>query len=833
MKLLRFSFLFAILICLGFSSNSPMDRFVLLLEEMETSFAPEKAYIHTDKPFYTSGETIWLKSYLINGITHKKTSKSNVLHIELINPQDSIVFKDKFYIDDKKFGTAGDIKIKKDWESGTYQLRAFTRYMLNNSTEYFFRKNIRIKKQNDLKTLDLNEINKVPELTISQNSNQKDSTFPKDLNIHFYPESGEIVPKIPNKFGIKATDNHGKGLYITGAIKEKGVNEILTMFRTFDFGLGMTSFTPKSGVIYIAEVSTKTGTLEFELPVAPDHNQNISIQSEDDHLNLKINSSTTSLLNHFIIGHLRGKVFFSKMISENKKNIEIQLQTTKISSGIAHFTLFTPNGNPVCERLTFIDNESNLNCSISVSKKIATKRERLNLNVNINSRNKKIKNANVSIAITQKNAIPLSTNENIKSWLLLNSDLRGQVANAAIFFDLKKPKAQRKHLLESLLLTHGWRRFTWDNALKDFYKNRQEQKPEKGIYIKGYTTPINQPHKAQFALTKIQFLEGNFYSSKKFTDKTGYFEYGPFVIYDSVKAVLNAEITDFKNSEKKKNVDIYLKEELITTKIDPTPKSQIDIDNNYYNNYIKIQEYIGQLEFTFNGVNQLKELIISGKKKIKINSIDDIVSKLSIYGEPSNRIVVDSLPGIDGLSIFDLIGRTPGVTLSGNYPDQILKIRGQSTFVASSDPLFLIDGVRVDRNFVSGINASEVSFVDVLKGNDAAIFGVEGANGVIAIYLIEPGLSKKQKAKGVLSFTANPFYKAKEFFSPDYFKDASNPKPDFRTTLYWNPDIDITIDKTQNNYFYTGDQTGKFQIEIQGITDDGELIYAVEEFEVY
>ncbi len=57
------------------------------LKTYSTEKWPEKVYIQTDKPYYSLGETIWFTTYLVNGITHKKSSKSAVVYIELIDEE--------------------------------------------------------------------------------------------------------------------------------------------------------------------------------------------------------------------------------------------------------------------------------------------------------------------------------------------------------------------------------------------------------------------------------------------------------------------------------------------------------------------------------------------------------------------------------------------------------------------------------------------------------------------------------------------------------------------------------------------------------------------------
>ena len=78
--------------------------------------------------------------------------------------------------------------------------------------------------------------------------------------------------------------------------------------------------------------------------------------------------------------------------------------------------------------------------------------------------------------------------------------------------------------------------------------------------------------------------------------------------------------------------------------------------------------------------------------------------------------------------IYTMIqGEVPGVTVTG---DRII-IRGIHTINASTDPLFVVDGVIV--NSISYLNPHDVESIDILKGPSASIYSVNGANGVIHI----------------------------------------------------------------------------------------------------
>lgn len=78
--------------------------------------------------------------------------------------------------------------------------------------------------------------------------------------------------------------------------------------------------------------------------------------------------------------------------------------------------------------------------------------------------------------------------------------------------------------------------------------------------------------------------------------------------------------------------------------------------------------------------------------------------------------------------IYTMIqGEVPGVTVTG---DRIV-IRGIHTLNANTEPLFVVDGVRVSS--ISHINPRDVESIDILKGASATIYGINGANGVILI----------------------------------------------------------------------------------------------------
>lgn len=88
------------------------------------------------------------------------------------------------------------------------------------------------------------------------------------------------------------------------------------------------------------------------------------------------------------------------------------------------------------------------------------------------------------------------------------------------------------------------------------------------------------------------------------------------------------------------------------------------------------------------------------------------------------------------MDLTDYLKRIPGVQVSGSGSNASITVRGVSTFRGSSSPLFVLNGVRLGRNYqtVYGqVNMHDVSNVEVLKGADASTYGVDGGAGVVVI----------------------------------------------------------------------------------------------------
>jgi TonB-dependent SusC/RagA subfamily outer membrane receptor len=82
-------------------------------------------------------------------------------------------------------------------------------------------------------------------------------------------------------------------------------------------------------------------------------------------------------------------------------------------------------------------------------------------------------------------------------------------------------------------------------------------------------------------------------------------------------------------------------------------------------------------------------------------------------------------------NIYDLLrSKAPGIDVIGNK----VYVRGTSSLIGGSDPLFIVDGCIMES--IENIQPNIVKSIDVLKGSSASMYGVRGSNGVIIINTI-------------------------------------------------------------------------------------------------
>lgn len=146
------------------------------------------------------------------------------------------------------------------------------------------------------------------------------------------------------------------------------------------------------------------------------------------------------------------------------------------------------------------------------------------------------------------------------------------------------------------------------------------------------------------------------------------------------------------------------------------------------------------------------------------------------------------------------------------------------------EPLLIVDGVQTHAgsvvDYLNSIPPSQIEYIEVLTGSDAAMYGTRGGNGVIIVKTSNQLRDNKSNNERQ-TIVASGFYKEENFYEPPYdsyaVRDASF--VDNRATIYWNGQV-ITDDAGKSTVsFYTADLKNDYNVTVQGITEKGELIF--------
>lgn len=455
-------------------------------------------------------------------------------------------------------------------------------------------------------------------------------------------------------------------------------------------------------------------------------------------------------------------------------------------------------------------------------------RDQVTLDIDLKDKDGNNLSGNLSMSITDLDVIQQNSNqENIKTHLLLNSDLRGKIENPGYFFE-KENDPKRRFLLDVVMLTNGWRRFTWNELL---YKSpsKNNHKLEDGIYISGRTTALRQKGKKIPAATRLTFY-GSLTQLKKQSDQNGTFKYGPFVFHDTLPTILEARVKNFKNSEKNnRHVSIFLQNEFYKyPKVNRESLLKSSSNNqDRISNFINTSQAISKIDAEYmESARILDEVVIIGHKKSFDEKRNELLDERTDYGFPTRRLDLNDLENAESLSLSDILNQLPGVSV---FNDSI-SIRNGGV------PSIYLDGMQIEMSNIAHITGGEIEFIDLLIGADAAFFSNSG-NGVVAIHSKVGSnlLSKNVKRKpGIIDFTSIGFYSAREFYSPDHSNDFEEVlKQDLRTTLHWEPKI--TLNDSMNKAevkFFTSDSRSSYAIKIEGITSTGIPVYHMSTFDV-
>ncbi len=118
------------------AQDGPIDKIIAALDDWRAKLPQEKVYLHTDRAYYSYGDTIYFKGYLTTGSKHNLSGISGALYVDLVNEKDIVEKTLKLPV---LAGMAkGSFVLDGKTTDGNYRLRAYTDWMRNAGSDYFY-----------------------------------------------------------------------------------------------------------------------------------------------------------------------------------------------------------------------------------------------------------------------------------------------------------------------------------------------------------------------------------------------------------------------------------------------------------------------------------------------------------------------------------------------------------------------------------------------------------------------------------------------------------------------------------------------------------------------
>lgn len=701
-----------------------------------------------------------------------------------------------------------------------------------------------------------------------------------DFDIQFLPEGGELVPGAPQRIAFKAIRSDGYPAPVYGSVLNMAGDTVAT-FRSEHDGMGVFDMVPQKGEMYravtygnvdnIADSLRRCDSTQFamlfdstmfkikhiqsDLPAVKEGACALRVMQVGPTVRYEILGQVPS--HSILVGHTRNQCHFARQILPTE-TLQGEVRVDSLPDGILHLLLVDSVGLPLSERLVYIFHlQRRPEWIVTPDKTEYGKREKvkIDLEIQIPESGETSKENYYSVSVTNRNTVCYdSLSENIYSYLLMTSDLKGYIHNAGYYF--LDDDIERKRALDLVMLTHGWRRFkAHDAKVEEPKRNRQKEDEESASPgALSYTTylwsrdtssaysyflppafsPKHRVEREQYFTGRASTLIGNkpashvqvtamevgknkdgiFYSAE--TDSAGEFLMRGFDFSDM-------KLLRFISRGGKQNKTPYYVE---VDKLYPRPLhtpfypySQSDVKRPYekqFKAYLTSTDKDSMMGYT------LDEVMVAAR--------DPLLPQESTYGRVYDTAYMSKHKS---WTVYQYLARLANV---GRYVKE-----HQFTIIMPDGRRHFLAQVRVNDTI---INSLQIYYLKGISMEDVKYVGVIAPEGVVGLApsrsnVLHPYLRSKiypyrievVLKKGAMitqpdytQYESEGYAKSTEFYHQKYDRPwrLSSKHFDRRATLYWNPYVRTDAAGKALVEFYTDDTDNPhYEITIEGVTPSG------------
>lgn len=680
-------FLFASIVASANNADLSDKQFLNKISIYNTINRQEKLFLHLSKPLYFTGEDLWFSAYLTDAKTYLLNNTERVVYVELIKPNGKRAIKQFFKLENGR--ASGNITLNETLMSGEYMLVAYTNWMRNSGSDFYFKEKVLIVNDSiiEASTADTNVIvdNTVAENSEALNGSNQSAAVASDVSLSFYPEGGTIISGVSTKVAFEVVDNDGTPIMVKGSIVDES-GTFITALNSIWQGKGYFVFVPLLGKQYYALLTSDANhTQKFPLPQIQSSGYSLTVEStfQSDDVLVTINGAGESSKGRFfLLAMQEQKPLYALADTLKSEGKTFSINMSSFKTGIVQFTLFDQNKKPQCERLLFVNKNDQLNLSVKTNKSTFEKRDKIALELVATDKNGAPVSGTFSLAVTDASRLDDSYYQSNKfvNNLYFGTNIVGFNGDG---LELLQSSRKGHMLSELVMLTNGWRRYSWNKVLQDTI-TMPRYLEEPGIYVRGRVYKKEGSDKLPPANTEVSMMfPKRFDVYSETIDDRGYFSFLVSDFYGSMDAVIQtrslmkikkeylidlqsnliSSALDFRSADKLKSTraeqHIVYKSNSnlgdVLAKKETLEKSLVRaLDNEFMLDTTDIT--LDQVDVVASKVKEAKADVIRRfgppQQSIGRNQISDIVKEKTWY-EGIIDVIEDAIPGLEVFSDYN------------------------------------------------------------------------------------------------------------------------------------------------------------------------------------
>lgn len=738
----------------------------------------ELIYVQVDKGYYLTGEQIKLKVFCIEATKQQPSKLSKVAYVEVLDAENTSKLQARILLKD---GIGyGEIYIPTNMLSANYILRGYTRWMKNLGPDSYFHS-----------------------MTTIVNPFRKLGLLPKpnteDVTVKFYPESGKLIDGVESKVVFEGKDSNGGPTSLCGRLLEND-NTIVAELCTEKNGMGKFTFTPDLNKRYRLEITQSGGvSTSHNLPQIHGSGTAIVVKEKGGDFEIRIHGkgeiyNSDSL---FFLIHSRGKIVNSKNVILKNNEWITELERDMLPYGVSTFTLFSSDGKALNSRSFFKANEEQDLLKMNLSKKSFSAREKVRIDISSLYNDLSIEGMNLAVSVASHHEQFESNQLSLPDYLSFGQSLSRLVyAPETLSDDSESPT---KEAIDQVLIAHAKDQFIWQNIAQK----------EDILYIPEFQGPIltgkisiketKEPAVAIITYLSVPGKNIQFFASKSRNDGSFAFELDD--VYGNNEIVIQNDYT--KDTIYSINLDEVYSQEYAEINIPP-----LDLDEEM-EKWIMHQSQNMQVENANQKFQPQLPLLTS-------------VDSSSFYFEPDSRYYLDDFTRF---IVMEEVMReyVYGVNVRINkqgYHFMVLDLERNEMY--RENPLMLLDGIPVfDANEIIALDPLKVEKIETVKSRYHK--GHLDCRGIVTYTTYKGDLNGYELHNTAMVIEYEGVQPMKQYYFPEYPSSSMKrtTTPDFRNTLYWNPEIQLDENGKATIEFYTSDDLTNYEVRVMGMSKSG------------